>query len=135
MRVLFDTNVLFAAFTGKGFCERLVDDAADQFEYVWSDILRDELIASLSRKTKLGPATSTALSAFYQLCEIVEPKLLSSPVCRDADDDVVLATAITAKADFLVTGDDDLLVLKRFRDVSILSPRQFLEWMQQNIKS
>ncbi len=135
MKVLFDSNVLFAAFTTNGFCEKLVDDAADQFEYVWSDSLRAELIESLLRKNKLGPATHCALSAFYQLCQIVEPKPLSHPVCRDADDNMVLATAIAAKANFIVTGDDDLLVLKKFEDISILSPRQFFEWMEQNFKS
>ena len=135
MKVLFDSNVLFAAFTTNGFCEKLVDDAADQFEYVWSDSLRDELIESLSRKNKLGPATHAALSAFYQLCQIVEPKPFSKQICRDADDDVVLATAIAANVQFIVSGDDDLLVLKNFEGISILSPRQFFEWMEQNFKS
>jgi len=39
----------------------------------------------------------------------------------------VLATALAGKADVIVTGDDDLLVLKRFRGIPIVSPRQFLE--------
>jgi putative PIN family toxin of toxin-antitoxin system len=43
----------------------------------------------------------------------VEPAALS-PVCRDPEDDIVLATAIAGRADAIVTGDDDLLVLDRF---------------------
>jgi len=39
----------------------------------------------------------------------------------------VLATALAGKADMIVTGDEDLLVLKEFRGIRILSPRQFLE--------
>jgi len=44
---------------------------------------------------------------------------------RDKDDDDVLACAKDAKADYLVTGDTDLLELKEFSGISILSPRDF----------
>ena len=42
-------------------------------------------------------------------------------------DDLVLATAATAKAHCILTGDDDLLVLKRFAGIAILSPRAFVD--------
>ena len=73
------------------------------------------------------PGTHAALAAFVELCEFVVPAALSKPVCRDADDDVVLATALAAKADIIVTGDNDLLVLKEFHGIRILPPRQFME--------
>ena len=44
---------------------------------------------------------------------------------------MVLATAVAGKADVIVTGDDDLLVLKTFRGIRILSPRKFLELVDQ----
>src|SRR5437588_4004610 len=43
--------------------------------------------------------------------EVCQPVVLSAPVCRDADDDAILGTAIAAKADLIVSGDKDLLVL------------------------
>jgi predicted nucleic acid-binding protein len=43
--------------------------------------------------------------------EVLEPQPFAIPVCRDADDDWILATALAGKADALVTGDKDLLVL------------------------
>ena len=43
----------------------------------------------------------------------------------------MLATAIAGKADVIVTGDEDLLVLKKFRGIKILSPRQFLELLDR----
>jgi predicted nucleic acid-binding protein len=46
-----------------------------------------------------------------------------APVCRDADDDAILACARTVKADFVVTGDGDLLVLERYGATRILTPR------------
>jgi uncharacterized protein len=131
VRVVFDTNVLYAAFAAKGFCEELVDEAADSCELIWSDTLREEFESILARRHKIGPATRVALAAYVDLCEFVEPEPLSERICRDADDDVVLATALAGKDDVIVTGDNDLLALKRFRDVRILSPRQFLELLDR----
>jgi putative PIN family toxin of toxin-antitoxin system len=131
VRVVFDTNVLYAAFAAKGFCEEVVDEAADSCELIWSDTLREEFESILARRHEIGPATRVALAAYVDLCEFVEPEPLSERICRDADDDVVLTTALAGKADVIVTGDNDLLALKRFRDVRILSPRQFLELLDR----
>jgi hypothetical protein len=69
VRVVFDTNVLFAAFTAKGFCEDVVDETAGACLLVWSVPLRKELEGVLKRKTKLGPGTLAALTAYTQLSE------------------------------------------------------------------
>ena len=132
MRVVFDTNVLYAAFAAKGFCEELLDEAAGACELIWSDTLREEFESILSRRHEIGTATRVALAAYVDLCEFVEPKPLSERICRDADDDVVLATALAGKADVIVTGDNDLLVLKEFRGTRILSPRKFLELLDRS---
>ena len=125
MRVLFDTNVLYSAFTVKGVCEDLVEEAAGLCDIVWSIPLQEELEAALKRKYQLGPGTQAALAAFVELCEFTQPATFSKPVCRDRDDDVVLATALAAKADVIITGDDDLLVLKKFHGIRIVTPREF----------
>ena len=127
MRVLFDTNVLYSALAAKGFCEEVVDEAVAECDIVWSDTLKQELDSLLTGLHKIGPATRIALEAYVDLCEFVEPLPLDERVCRDQDDNVVLATALAGQADVIVTGDADLLVLKKFRGIRILSPRQFLE--------
>lgn len=127
MRVVFDTNVLYSAIAAKGFCEEVLDEAVGDCITIWSNPLKQELESLLARRHKIGPATRASLTAYSDLCEFVEPQPLSTRVCRDKDDDVVLATALAGKADVIVTGDDDLLVLKKFRGIRILSPRQFLE--------
>ena len=48
-----------------------------------------------------------------------------APVCRDPDDDRILACAREAHADYIVTGDQDLLVLKRYGTTRIVTPRDF----------
>jgi len=131
VRVVFDTNVLYSALAAKGFCEEVVDEAVAECDVVWSDPLKRELESLLTPLHKIGPATRVALEAYVDLCEFVEPEPLGERVCRDKDDDVVLATALAGKADVIVTGDEDLLVLKKFRGIEILSPRQFLELLDR----
>jgi uncharacterized protein len=127
VRVVFDTNVLYSALVAKGFCEEVADEAVGVCDIVWSDPLTRELESLLTRRHKIGPATRVALKAYVDLCQFVEPESLGERVCRDKDDDVVLATALAGKADVFVTGNEDLLVLRKFRGIKILSPRQFLE--------
>ena len=52
---------------------------------------------------------------------------LTSKVCRDPDDDAVLACAKAANADFIVSGDQDLLVLQAFEGIQIVTAAQALE--------
>jgi putative PIN family toxin of toxin-antitoxin system len=127
VRLVFDTNLLYSALAAKGFCEELLDEAAGDCVTIWSNPLKQELELLLARRHKIGPATEVALPAYVDLCEFVEPQPLPARVGRDKSDDVVLATALAGKADVIVTGDEDLLVLKKFRGIEILSPRQFLK--------
>lgn len=53
------------------------------------------------------------------------------PICRDPDDDWILATPAAGEVDVIVTGDKDLLILKQFRSIPIVTPRGFLGLLQQ----
>jgi predicted nucleic acid-binding protein len=59
--------------------------------------------------------------------QLVAPATLSGAVCRDPDDDHVLAAALGASADLILTGDKDLLVLRVYQGIRIRSPRQFAD--------
>ena len=58
---------------------------------------------------------------------ITRPLPEIGPVCRDPDDDHVIAAALAANAEYIVTGDRDLLVLVQHERIRILSAREFLE--------
>jgi putative PIN family toxin of toxin-antitoxin system len=51
-------------------------------------------------------------------------------ICRDPDDDFLLETAIAGRADYLVSGDADLLILRKFRKIRIVNPRKFLSVLE-----
>ena len=127
MTVVLDTNVIVAALVAEGLCREVLHRAVRLRVLASSDGLLDELHDTLRRKFTLTAAAAAFLKAFRQQIRIVEPKALPKPVCRDRDDDLVLATAMAASTDFIVTGDDDLLVLQRYEGVVIMTPRSFLE--------
>ena len=64
------------------------------------------------------------LAEVRQLAEVIDPPPLAQPVCRDPDDDAVLALAIAAQADIVISGDDDLLCLGSFEGIPVLTPAQ-----------
>lgn len=66
------------------------------------------------------------MTAYLQAVELVEPAVIP-PTSRDPDDDAVLACAVAAHADFIVSGDADLLVLGAFSGIPIVTAPQALE--------
>jgi uncharacterized protein len=127
VKVVLDTNVIIAALIARGLCHEVFQRAVRLRVVVTSAPLLDELEATLRRKFQVTPAVAAFLSAFRGQARLVEPVVPRSRVCRDPDDDVVLATAVAAGAAVIVTGDEDLLSLRSYEGVAVLSPRQFLE--------
>jgi putative PIN family toxin of toxin-antitoxin system len=125
--VVLDTNVVVAALVAEGLCREVVHRGLRMRALASSPGLIVELESTLGRKFAVTSATSVFLEALRQQIRLVEPAILPKPICRDPDDDVVLATAVAAGADFVVTGDSDLLVLVAYEGTAIVSPRQFLE--------
>lgn len=127
MRVVFDTNVIVAGIVAEGLCREIVEHHIPDHTPILSNRLWNELVEKLKTKFDLD-ANDLPLLGLYQRRAIwVEPVKLAARICRDPDDDWVLATALAGKARAIVTGDDDLLVLRRHRGIRILSPRKFLE--------
>lgn len=58
--------------------------------------------------------------------EVVHPAILPARVCRDVDDDAILGTAISGGADWIVSGDKDLLVLGQYQGMSVITPAEAL---------
>lgn len=126
MIVVLDTDVIVAALVAKGLCHEVVVRALGSGTVVTSPALLDELDGTLRAKFTLGPAAIAFLEQLRLRVHLVAPAPLAAPVSRDADDDVVLATAVAANAAAIVTGDLDLLVLQSYRGVEIGTPRDFL---------
>lgn len=127
MRIVFDTNVVIAGVVATGLCSEVLEAHLPLHEPVLSQVLWDELVTSLQEKFELAIENLPILELYRRHALWVEPQPLPAPICRDSDDDWVLATAAAGDATLIVTGDDDLLTLGSYRGIEIVSPRQFLE--------
>jgi uncharacterized protein len=126
MNLVLDTNVLIAAFIAKGFCHILVEQCLRVHSVITSEFILNELREKLTKKFKYSDADATTVEALLRSrVRVVNPIPLEGNVCRDPDDDMVLATALTGKAACIITGDKDLLTLKKFGDIDILAPSEF----------
>ena len=133
MRVVLDTNVLVAAFVARGVCADLFERVIADHELVLSPQILDEFDRVMTSKLPFDQTrVERALALFRRVGRIVTPETLEEPVCRDRDDDAVLALARSAGATCLVTGDDDLLILESFEQIQIISPRAFLTFEPQH---
>ena len=129
MTVVFDTNILFSATGWRGRPHGCVELARAQKVEAFTCVeLMQELAEKLEAKLGFSPdQVAETLADYLNFIRVVRiPKILDA-VPRDADDNAVLETAIEGKAEFIVTGDDDLLSLKSFRGIKIIRAAEFLE--------
>lgn len=127
MRLVLDTNILIAALVADGLCRDLVRRRLENHILISSQLLLGELRDKLEEKFKVRAKDVPFLGAYAERVGIMRPVVLPRNACRDRDDVAVLATAVAGKADCIITGDEDLLVLEEYDGISILTPRQWLE--------
>ena len=128
MRAVCDTNVLIAAFLTEGICAKLLIRARRRdFGLILCNGILQEFKAVLKKKFNSSPhETTEALTLLSEAALEIQGITDSiTPICRDSDDDLILACARQAEADYIVTGDEDLLVLKNYEGISIVNPREF----------
>jgi len=128
MRVILDTNVILAAFAGRGLAHALFELCLEKHEMIISEHILSEVQRNLQKKLKM-PKDKILMIAEYlkEFCTFGSYKRLGKEACRDVDDVKILGLSEAAKPDYIITGDKDLLVLKKFHCVPIITPREFWE--------
>jgi putative PIN family toxin of toxin-antitoxin system len=128
VRAVFDTNVLVAAFLAEGVCSKLLLRARKgECALILSLDILEEFEGVLRNKFSLSPSEVSEVHTLLAEAarEIVKQISPITPLCRDPDDDKILACAQAVRADYIVTGDRDLLVIKTFGKTQIITPRDF----------
>lgn len=128
MKAVFDTNVLVAAFMTEGLCSSLLIRARrHDFDLILSGDIVREFKNTLTKKFKISAADVSEITAIVKeaALEVIDHPAPIARTCRDKDDDMVIACAVSADTDYIVTGDEDLLVLKRYKNIAIINPRNF----------
>ncbi|WP_326538383.1 putative toxin-antitoxin system toxin component, PIN family [Pseudorhodoferax sp.] len=128
MRLVLDTNTALSGLLWGGTPGRLIDAAeAGQVELASSAALLAELQGVLARDkfarqlVKRGITVADVFDGYAAMVTLVAPATIAPTITRDPADDQVLAAALAAKADLIVSGDAHLLDLKRFQGIEIVT--------------
>ncbi len=124
MRIVADTNIVVSGFLFGGLPLRVLKAGESGIvELCTSQALLDEFAEVIERPhfdkkfAETGISRRRMVSDYAAISIVVTTVTLSERISRDSDDDRVLACAIAADCDFIVTGDQDLLVLEEYRDI------------------
>ena len=128
MRLVLDTNTALSGLLWSGTPGRLIDVAqAQRIELASSAALLAELQGVLSREkfakqlARRGLTVADVFDGYAALVTIVTPAVIAPTITRDPADDQVLAAALAAQADLIVSGDAHLLDLKSFLGIEIVA--------------
>jgi uncharacterized protein len=138
MRVVADTNVVVSGLLWSGIPRQILSLARQtKIELFTSEQLLAELEEVLGRD-KFAERIALALSAprtlvlqYANLAKIITPTTIASAVPADPDDNIVLACAVTVPVDAIVSGDGDLLTLRSYQAIPILTARELTAKLSQ----
>lgn len=140
MRIVTDTNLVVSAFVWGGNPEIILMAAREARVTLYtSPALIAELEDILSRKksakalSRVGSTPAQLVSDYLALAQLVRPVAVPRVVPNDIDDDQVIAAAVTANADLIVSGDGDLIGMKQYQGIPILTAARAVERIN-NIK-
>ncbi len=133
MRIVVDTNVMIAAILWQGPPHRILELAEKGQVSLCAtpsvlEELQEVLERSKFRKQLQNRATSIEeiMSGLLPLVELYEPTAVPNAVPTDPDDEIFIECALSADAPFLISGDNHLLRLRKYRRIRIVTPTEFL---------
>ncbi len=133
IKIILDTNIWISYLISKNNNQWDTLIFSDKIQIIYSEKLLNEFI-EVTQRDKFRKFISlddlevilNFLGDFAIFVENIEKKYT---LCRDLKDNFLLDLAVTAKADFLVTGDKDLLEIKTLENVRIISPTDFINFI------
>jgi len=126
MKLFFDTNVLISAILTPGHSFEVIKDSIKKHEVYYTDYLLKEIRETLQEKFNLsGRLTDSAINLIKRRFIKGVNAFEVESVCRDADDDPILADCAMNTIEVLITGDKDLLPLKKWKGIHIIAPRDY----------
>lgn len=132
MKIVLDSNVLIAAFATRGLCDVIFEHCLNEHQIIISKFILKEIKSNLKRKFKLPETTISEIESFLKShCEIYSPPKLKESISRDPDDDNILSLAVNSDSELIITGDKDLLILKSYKDIPVITPRDFADLIRR----
>ena len=137
IRIVLDTNIIISAFGWSGNEYNILKKVMNkELLLVLSPEILDEYkrILLLQRLEFQEDEVEEFISALLEVAELIYPiyNKQSSIAIRDKDDIKFIICAIESKADYIITGDNDLLVIDKYNSIQIISSKNFLETLEKN---
>ena len=130
MKLVLDTNIYISAFYWGGNALKIIDRISEGIDklYISNNILNE--VADVMARPKFK-STPEIIDRYIRAIEDMGKKVFPSGsikgICRDKNDDDKIETGIISMADFIITGDEDLLILKNYEQLKIVTPKEYLE--------
>ena len=137
MKVVLDTNIWVSAIIWGGIPDQILLLREQQrITIAMSQELLDELESTFNKR-KLIPKLQALSLTVPTIINLIQESVIFYPIqklnvreLRDADDNIILATAIAAESDVIITGDQDLLILFEYQGIAIRTAKDFLNEYQ-----
>lgn len=132
IEAVVDINVFISSLIGGRITGKLYQALQEErYRLILSDEMFGELIDVLSRpKFGLTESDIEKVKTFLRLNALFVKPSEKISICRDPKDNVILECAVASKSRFIVTGDKDLLDIKSFRNIHIITPKEFLNLLK-----
>jgi putative PIN family toxin of toxin-antitoxin system len=130
MKVVLDSNIFISSFFWKGNPRKIFDRVTNGLDelYITDKILQE--IATVMARKKFDTKTNE-IEEYIKIIESYSIKLFPQNVIeeisRDKDDNKILECAFEGNVDFIITGDEDLLVLKKYKNIRIVKAKEYLD--------
>src|SRR3989338_5494796 len=128
-RVVLDTNILISALLRSPTCSTIMEFLkVRSFSLVSSESLLNEFREVLLDKkfTSLTDQEVRNLTIIIKINALIVNPTHKIQACRDPEDNKILEAAVSSNADFIVTGDKDLLTIKKIKNTIIITPKEFI---------
>jgi putative PIN family toxin of toxin-antitoxin system len=130
MKVVLDSNIFVSSFYWQGNPRRVFDRIINRYDELY---ITDEILEEISAVMLLGKFDTKKhevegyIKIIERYAKKIFPKNRIENVSRDKDDDKILQCGVEGNVDFIITGDKDLLVLKEYKNIKIIKPKDYLE--------
>jgi putative PIN family toxin of toxin-antitoxin system len=130
MKVVLDSNIFVSSFFWRGNPRKVFDRVINgQDELFITEEILEEIMTVLSRKK--FDLSKKEIADYVNIIESFAIKIIcnekAEDVSRDKNDNKILQCGQTGNVDYIITGDDDLLVLKKYRNIKIINPKEYLD--------
>ena len=135
MRVVFDTNIIISGLLFPGKQRHLLNYVIDHtLELIISHPIIEEINDVINRdKFKVHRELSIiTVAEIIELAKLVYPTMKLNIVENDPDDNAILECAVEGGAQYIITGDSDLLIIKEYAGITIIDSSSFLSMVEKN---